>query len=71
MIEGTVQYINLEMGFWGIVQPDGTKWMIINMPEQIKYEGKKVLVQLESIDAMSMAMWGTPAKIIRFQTLAP
>ncbi len=71
MLEGTVQYIDLEMGFWGIVQADGSKWMIVNMPEQIKYDGKKVRVQLKPLDAMSMTMWGTPAKIIRFQTLAP
>lgn len=71
MIEGIVTYVSLEMGFWGIVEDNGNKWMIIDMPEQIKYDGKRVRVKLEPIDAMSMAMWGTPARLIRFQTLAP
>jgi hypothetical protein len=71
MVEGTVKYINLEMGFWAIVEDNGGKWMIIDMPEQIKYEGKRVRVKLEPIDAMTTGMWGTPARLIRFQTLEP
>lgn len=68
MIKGTVSFQNLEMGFWGIIEDDGTKWMIVNMPEQLKKEGKKVSVTLRPIEAMSFSMWGTPARIIRFET---
>lgn len=70
-IQGTVTYQNLATGFWGIVDTSGEKWMIVNMPEQIKYDGKKVKVSIEPIDSMSVEMWGTPAKIISFGTLFP
>ncbi len=68
-IKGKVTYQNIETGFWGIIEPNGQKWMIINMPEQLKYDNKTVEVSIEPIDAMSTAMWGTPARIISFETI--
>lgn len=70
-IKGTITYQNIETGFWGIIDTAGNKWMIVNMPEQLKYDGKKVEVSIEPIDAMSFAMWGTPAKLIAFETITP
>ncbi len=70
-IKGTVTYQNIETGFWGIIDQAGGKWMILNMPEQLKYDGKKVEVDIEEIDAMSMMMWGTPARIVVFSTIQP
>jgi len=69
-IKGTVTFQNIETGFWGIIDNAGDKWMIINMPEQLKYDGKSVDVMIKPIDAMSMMMWGTPAEIIGFSTVA-
>ncbi|MFT5167036.1 MAG: hypothetical protein ACI8P3_002273 [Saprospiraceae bacterium] len=70
-IKGTVTFQNIETGFWGIIDSAGEKWMIINMPEQLKYDGKKVTVTIQPIDAMSTMMWGNPAEIISFGTGAP
>jgi len=70
-IKGKVSYQNLEMGFWGIIDEAGNKWQIMNMPEQLKYDGRQVAVTIEPIDAMTMTMWGTPAQIIVFDTIAP
>ena len=70
-IEGIISYQNIEAGFWGIIDNAGNKWLIINMPEQLKYDGKKVKVCLKPIDAMSMMMWGTPAELVSFATIAP
>ncbi len=70
-IKGKVSFQNIETGFWGIIDDAGNKWMIIEMPEQLKYDGKSVEVMIEPIDAMSMMMWGTPAKIVGFSTVAP
>ena len=69
-IKGIITYQNIETGFWGIIDTKGEKWLIINMPEQLKYDGQTVEVSIEPIDAMSTMMWGTPAKIISFHTLA-
>ena len=69
-IKGTITFQNIETGFWGIIDEADNKWLIMNMPEQLKYDGRKVSVTLEPIDAMSFAMWGTPATIVSFTTIA-
>ena len=50
-IKGKIEYQTIEGGFWGIVASDGSKWQIINMPEQLKYSGRQVKVTIEVIDA--------------------
>lgn len=69
-IKGKVVYQNLGTGFWGIEESNGNKWLPINMPEQLKYEGKKVSVSIKEVKAdASTFMWGTLVKIVGFQTL--
>ncbi|MBK8564726.1 MAG: hypothetical protein IPN76_15680 [Saprospiraceae bacterium] len=67
-ILGTVKYLNLGTGFWGIVDEKGNEWRPINMPEQLKKEGKQVTITAHEVDEMSVFMWGTPVEIVRFQT---
>lgn len=68
-VSGEVQYINLATGFWAIVSQDGEKYRPIHMPDQMKIEGKKVTVRIKPIsEEFSMMMWGTPVKIIQFET---
>lgn len=69
-ITGTVQFINLEMGFWGIVGKDGSQWRPVNMPNQLKYDGKVITVKAMMLpDDVSFIMWGTPIKIVSFSTI--
>ena len=68
LIKGTVTFQDIEGGFWGIFDNAGERWLILDMPEQLKFDGKKVEVTLDPIDAMSMMMWGTPAKVVSFST---
>ena len=71
-IKGKVVYQNLGTGFWGIEDPKGNQWRPVNMPNQIKYEGKEVTIVAKEIEEdMSIFMWGTPVKIISFSTLTP
>lgn len=70
-IQGKVTFQNIETGFWGIIDEEGNKWMIINMPEQLKYDGKSVSVSIRTTESMSLMMWGTPAEIVTFSTVAP
>lgn len=71
-ITGKVVYQNLGMGFYGIVDQNGNEWRPINMPEQLKYDGKKVEVSaLEVEEDMSLFMWGTAVKIVSFKTMTP
>jgi len=69
-ITGKVQFINLEMGFWGIVGENGKEWHPVNMPNQLKYEGKQVTVKAMVLPGdVSFVMWGTPIKIVSFSTI--
>ena len=71
-ITGKVRYQNLGTGFWGIIDNKGGEWRPVNMPEQLKYEGKEVTVEARIVDEeVSIFMWGTPVKITSFQTMTP
>ena len=71
-IKGKVVYQNLGMGFWGIEDTKGNQWRPVQMPEQLKHEGKEVQIQARKVeDEASMFMWGTPIKVISFETLGP
>ncbi|MBT8229590.1 MAG: hypothetical protein KJO50_04975 [Bacteroidia bacterium] len=69
-IRGTAKYFNLEGGFWGIVGDDNNNYQPIQMPEQLKTQGRKLECTIEILqDVFTIAMWGTPCKVISFCTL--
>ncbi len=67
-ITGTVKWQSLEMGFWSIIDEKGNEWLPVNMPEQLKKEGRKVTVTLREVDVMNPFMWGTPVVLESFPT---
>lgn len=68
-ITGRVTFQNLGTGFWGIIDDNGNEWRPINMPAQLKLEGKKVRISFKEIEEdMSIFMWGTPVEIVSFGT---
>ncbi|MEZ4933872.1 MAG: hypothetical protein R2788_17335 [Saprospiraceae bacterium] len=67
-ITGKVTHVALATGFWGIVDSQGNEWRPVNMPEQLKKEGKEVSVTVKEVDEMSIFMWGTPVRILSFTT---
>lgn len=70
-ITGKALYQQIGPGFWGIVDKKGGEWRPINMPEQLKYEGREVTVEVVEVDDMSIFMWGKPVKIVSFSTATP
>lgn len=70
-IKGKVVYQNIGTGFWGIIDESGNQWEPVNMPNQIKYEGKEVQVVAKETHEDSMNMWGKTVKIISFSTMTP
>lgn len=68
-IKGKVIKVNLEGGFWGIVDDAGQEWLPINMPEQLKVDGAAVEISAQEVDVMSMFNWGTAIEIRSFHTL--
>jgi hypothetical protein len=68
-IKGKVCWQSLGTGFWGIIDLKGGEWRPVNMPEQLKQEGKQVTVtaKVEEEDA-SIFMWGKSIRIVSFTT---
>ena len=68
-IKGTVRYITLETGFWGIESTGGQKYVPVNMPEQLKHEGRQVEVTADLLnDIAGIQMWGQYVKITSFES---
>src|SRR5664280_2940728 len=57
--QGTVKYINLEGGFWGILSEEGKNYDPINLAEEFKQEGQRVQVKAVVKDRVGIHMWGT------------
>ena len=68
-ITGKVVKVDLGTGFWGIVDSRGNEFRPVNMPEQLKQEGKKVTVTVkEAEEGFSIFMWGTAVEVVGFGT---
>lgn len=68
-ITGKVTYQDLGTGCWGIVDQKGNEWRAVNMPEQLKQDGKQVKVTVREVEEeASIFMWGTPVKVLSFTT---
>lgn len=64
-IQGKVQFQDLGTGFWAIIGDDGKQWRVLNMPEHLKENGKKVSLTAEKVnESASIFMWGTPIRIL-------
>lgn len=68
-IKGKVTFQNIGTGFWGIIDESGNEWRVVNMPEQLKADGKKVRVLAKPADEdFSTFMWGEPVELLSFST---
>lgn len=68
-ITGHVQHIDLGTGFWAIISLDGEKYRPVHIPDQLKTEGKLITCTIKPVDEeISIFMWGTPVKILAFET---
>ena len=68
-IKGKVTYQDIGTGCWGIIDDAGKEWRIVNMPEQLKHDGKKVkIIAQKAAEDMSIFMWGEPIEVISFST---
>ncbi|RMF89464.1 MAG: hypothetical protein D6733_06250, partial [Methanobacteriota archaeon] len=66
---GTVRYIGLEGGFYGIVSDDGKNYDPLNLPEEFKKDGLKVSFEAEKSNAYTTHMWGTAIDIKEIKKL--
>ncbi len=65
---GTVTWVELEGGFFGIIADDGKRYEPINLPEQYAQEGVQVTVTASiREDYASIYMWGTIIEILSIE----
>lgn len=69
-ITGTIVFLELGSGGWGIETPKGQQYFITNMPEQLKKSGAQVTVLARPADDyMGLVMWGEAVELVQFSTL--
>jgi heat shock protein HslJ len=61
---GTVRFIALEGGFFGIITPAGDTYLPLNLPDDFKVDGLQVVFTArEAPEAATIGQWGTPIRI--------
>lgn len=66
---GTVVYVPLEGGFFGIVGDSGVRYEPVNLPEEFCRDGLRVVFVAEYIEAASIHMWGELIRLDRVEVL--
>jgi len=65
---GTVIYIELEGGFFGIIADDGSKYKPINLTESFQKDGLKVRFEGKlNTELMGIYMWGKLIEITKIK----
>jgi hypothetical protein len=69
-ITGTVKYVDLEGGFYGIVDDQGKRYDPVNLPEAFKEDGLRVKCHIKKLpERMSFHMWGTLVGLTEIERL--
>lgn len=67
---GTVKYINLEGGFYGIITDDGKQYDPVNLSQEFNEDGLRIRFEAKvRNDMASIHMWGTLIEITRIEKL--
>jgi heat shock protein HslJ len=62
---GTIRFINLEGGFYGIITPSGERYLPLNLPAGFGADGTEVtFTALTEEGVATISMWGTPVRIV-------
>ena len=70
LVTGTIRYIDLEGGFYGIETDDGRRLDPVNLPEEFQQDGLRIEARVEELrDRVSIRMWGTLVRIVEFRRL--
>ena len=63
-IEGTIRYINLSGGFWGIEGDNGQKYApVSDLPNRFQKEGLRIKAQVQPAQVFSIMMWGQHVEV--------
>lgn len=60
MKQGTVRYLNLEGGFWGIINDDGSHLLPQNLAKKYRKDGLRLSYKAQEVKGMmTIQQWGT------------
>jgi len=69
-LTGTLEYIELEGGFWGIIGDDGLKYSMVNDPPlEFQKVGKRVFIQYRNFTGFSIRMWGRMIDVLNYEDI--
>ncbi len=67
---GTVRWLELEGGFWGIETAQGKQLLPMTLPEEVQRDGLKVQGNFRLLkDVMTIQMWGTPVDVTHIEAI--
>jgi hypothetical protein len=69
--QGTIQFLNLEGGFYGIVTKKGKKLLPMNLDKAYKTPGAIVEISGHAVNVMTIQQWGTPFQIETITLISP
>ncbi|WP_128692765.1 hypothetical protein [Methanoculleus taiwanensis] len=68
---GTVTYIDLERGFYGLITENGERYLPLNLPDELAADGLPVRFTGEiEIDIVTFQQWGRPIELSRISVVA-
>lgn len=63
-ISGTVTFVRLEGGFYGIIADDGGEYLPLNLPPEFAEDGLSVVATIEpALNTSTIQQWGIPVTI--------
>jgi len=70
LITGTVRYIKVEGGFYGLVGDNGEHYDPVNLPKEYAKDGLRVKFQVKAMEGMvGIHMWGKIVEIVKIERL--
>lgn len=67
---GTIQYVDLEGGFYGILSDDGNQYLPVLLAEEYQQDGLRIRFSAEPAeDQFSIHMWGVLVELVEIELL--
>jgi len=66
---GTIRYIPLERGFYGIITDKGEKYLPLNLPDEFKKDRLRVWFKARLKKIVTIQMWGEPVEILEIKLI--
>ncbi len=69
-ITGTITYVEVEGGFWGILGDEGIPYHPVNgIPKEFQKESLRISARVKPYSGVSVFMWGRLVELVEMQAL--